>query len=155
MYEIHIQHCPQNSFGVWSWTTMSGENFHHDRQMKICPVKSKKWHGNTGRVGNMCSFKLQYIFPPSITLRGPRCAANETPFSGQAIGMKIWNLCVYVCAWEGNRATSRRPHGHFSPRSVQLSLIDSNEWICVCVSVGVGIDIFTWNVTSQLYSQDH
>lgn len=66
------------------------KNWHLDRWIKICHVKCREWHRNEGRVECMCSFNLQYMFPPSLAVRAPRCAANETPLSGYS----SWKLSM-------------------------------------------------------------
>lgn len=50
--------------------------------IKICCVKYTEGYRNKGWVECMCSFHLQYIFPPSLAVRAPRCTANKTPLSG-------------------------------------------------------------------------
>ena len=162
-YELHSKHCshllqgrgmyktgediwnsysalPSKLCGVWSSTAMSEEKLTPWQTHKDLSWEMQEMTPNNGRVGRMCSFNLQYEFPPSLTVRAPRCEANETPLSGYSSwkakhdNMKFYCVCVCVCTRVREKVTRghRKPlqeglSGRFSPRSDRF-LIKTTRW---------------------------
>lgn len=75
--------------------------WHLDRWIKTCHVSRKEGHKNKGHLKCMCSFNLLNMFPPSLAVKAPRCAANETPLSGYSSwkneNIKFYCVCVSTC----------------------------------------------------------
>lgn len=68
-----------NSYSALPWKLCWGLEFNHNFRRKTDTYnKDLSWdmHRYKGWVECMYTFNLQYMFPPSLAVRAPRCAAN-------------------------------------------------------------------------------